>query len=139
MFFSYTRWGWVTPFMCALFVLGGLVLGFRITGEPGWATLIGAAVLVVTCGLHYLLGLAANSTVTPEGRVWHDRSTVSGVPMQVMGIIVNLVFALLLVAIALGHWTTGAVGVLFFLVVAVGAAVFAVRGMRRAGTRKESA
>jgi hypothetical protein len=117
--------------MCLLFVLVGALVGFQATGDVGWGSLVAAAFMVVGAGLNYLIAMAVNSESTPTGRVWRDRSTVNGVSIQAMSV-VFLVFALLWLAVAVGHWTTGLVGVLLFVVPSVAGLVLARRAMRRA-------
>jgi hypothetical protein len=63
--------------------------------------------------------------------VWHNRNTVNGLPTQVMGAVGYLAFALIFVAIAIGHWITGIVGVVFFVVAFVALLVAGRRLYRR--------
>jgi hypothetical protein len=68
-----------------------------------------AAVLLVTAPVHWWIGRALNSTVTPQGRVWHDSHTYFGAPIQ-KGVGVNIAFALIAVSIAAGAATSPIVG-----------------------------
>ncbi|HEY7069564.1 MAG TPA: hypothetical protein VH479_05605 [Acidimicrobiales bacterium] len=68
-----------------------------------------AAVLLLTAPVHWWIGRALNSTMTPQGRVWHDRHTYFGAPIE-KGVWVNVGFALIAVSIAAGAATSPIVG-----------------------------
>jgi hypothetical protein len=116
--FSYTGWGWVSVASVFAATLFSLIAGFAIGGSNfGW--LVAAVIMLAAGGLHHLLARALNSTVTPQGRVWHNRHTLNRMPMQVSGSITFFAFALLGLAVAIGQWTYAFVGVLFFVVALV--------------------
>jgi hypothetical protein len=86
-----------------------------------------AATLLATAPRHWLVGAALNSEQTPHGRVWQDRHTIYGVPMQ-RAAGVRVAFALVAVAIVVGAATTPILG--WAVVVLVPIAGFVTVGLR---------
>src|SRR4029450_11711086 len=75
--------------LAPLIAIGCVFLGAAVAGNlfpdafpsPAAGVVI-AAVLLVTAPVHWWIGRALNSTVTPQGRVWHDSHTYFGAPIQ---------------------------------------------------------
>ena len=112
MVIRFTGAGCLAP----LIAIGCVFLGVAVAGNlfpdafpsPAAGVVI-AAVLLVTAPVHWWIGRALNSTVTPQGRVWHDSHTYFGAPIQ-KGVGVNIAFALIAVSIAAGAATSPIVG-----------------------------
>lgn len=113
----YMRWtglGWLAPVLFVLTLCGGSTIvgsaapdGFPVPGSVALATLLGGAA-------HWLVGRSLNSTVTPQGRVWHDRHTYFEAPFQRAAGLYLLV-ALVATAVAVGQLSSPAVGWAVFL------------------------
>ncbi|TDV48845.1 hypothetical protein [Actinophytocola oryzae] len=111
--------------------VGGGALGQSIGGERT-GLLLGAGVGLVLVGFaYYPIARAANSTVTPTGRRWHNLNTIRGVPIQRYAAF-NPGLGVAAIAGAIGRATSAWLGFLFFLVAFVAAVVF----YRRFHTRR---
>jgi hypothetical protein len=135
MSFSYRGWGLLSPFALLVVVLVSLFAGFAIAGSTVFSWLVMAAILLVAGGLHHLLAMSVNSDATPQGRVWHNRNTLNGLPIQYSGTVPFIAFALIGVAVAIGQWTTGLVGLGFFLVAFVALMILGRRFYRQQVSR----
>jgi len=133
--YRFTGAGCLSPLIAVGCVFAGLAVAGTLFPDdfpsPAAGVVI-AAVLLVTAPIHWWVGRALNSTVTPQGRVWHDRHTYFGLPIQ-KGVGVNVAFALIAVSIAAGAATSPIVG----WVILVGTPVVAVvvRASRADGAR----
>lgn len=139
--FRYTGWGWVslTSVVAATLIslIAGLGFGTEKFGEKfGW--LAAGILMLVAAGLHHLLAMTLNSTVTPQGRVWHNRNTFTGMPMQLSGTLPFVAFALIGVAVSIGEWTSALVGLIFFVVAFVALLAVAFRLHGQGGLRRRA-
>jgi len=138
MRFRYTGAGWLAP----LLVLASLVIAVVVAAVvapddfPGAAAgLVIAAVLLILAPVVWLVGWLLNSERTPQGRVWHNRHTYNGTPLQFASWILP-VFALVAVSIVVGASTVPVVGVLVFLAGGTIGVMAVVRRARRLGVTR---
>jgi hypothetical protein len=126
--------GWLSLLIIFASLILGVCLGGMLFGGDGpgpAAGLVVAATLLATAPLHWRIGAALNSVQTPQGRVWHDRHTLYGAPMQ-RAAGAHVAFALIAVAIVVGATTSPLVGwAVVVLVPIAGAVVVGVRAERR--------
>ncbi|WP_433177221.1 hypothetical protein [Actinoallomurus sp. CA-150999] len=113
---SYRGHGWLSFGMlfAAPFPLAGVL---SLTGLP----IVVAAVASFLAGaaVNYLVGIHLNSTVTPQGRVFHNRHEFMGAPMQnVSWFVGGLLF--LVAGATVAHMGGKTAGHVFFYIVAGG-------------------
>ena len=116
---TWTGVGCVTPLLLVLTV-NLAVLGALTVGEGVGARLTFAAVFLAGAALHRAFAWAVNSKATPEGRVWTDRHTYGGVPVEKFTPVWVLV-GLAALATVVAALTTTLVGWLAFGALVVGA------------------
>ncbi|HLZ81733.1 MAG TPA: hypothetical protein VKP04_08885 [Ktedonobacteraceae bacterium] len=114
----YLRWtglGWLTPLLVLGSFFGGIYGGILLTGKSNIlaALFVGMGLMALLSPLHWLLGLALNSEMKLSGRVWHNRHTSFGNPIQ-YGFVTQLLIALTVESFMLGNLTSPLYGWLLF-------------------------
>src|SRR5215831_10933667 len=115
---QYTGAGCLAPLMLLASVVLAVVAAYLVAPDhfPGPAAgLVIAAVLLVMTPVVYFVGWTLNSKRGPEGRVWHNRHTYEGTPVQFASWVLP-VLALIAASVVVGAVTTPALGVVAFLV-----------------------
>jgi hypothetical protein len=97
---TWTGAGGLALLLALVAPLVGWLVGWP--ADPAAALLELAALLVLTGGGAFALGVRLNSTVGPRGRVWTERHTLGGVPMQRAALTVHAGLVLLALVGALG-------------------------------------
>jgi hypothetical protein len=120
--FTYTGAGWLTPVMNVMAFFVGLLVATRFTVSVAGVASCVAATYLVTAVVHSRLARALNSHAAEGGRIWHERHTVNGVPMEGWDFL-PVVLALLCVPVILGGLVGGVAAIVLALVayLAIGA------------------
>ncbi len=121
---TWTGLGCLTLPLLLAIVFVSFYVGFNFFPSDNLAVnmLIVAGVMTLLSPLHWLLGWALNTEMTPSGRQWNSRHTFGGLPVE-LGFIIQLGFVLFFVFIALTSATSPAFGCLTFIGVLVVLAV----------------
>lgn len=137
MYIKWTGHGYLMVVLIFAIILTSFYVGNTFTGSV--SLLVTAGVMVLLTPLHLLLGWGLNSKRTPAGRLWNERHTCFGLPVQ-YGFIPQLVFALGIASIALGQLTSPLYGWLLFIGVPVVTLVgfrFWIRAVKRMPAAKQ--
>lgn len=122
-----------TGALFALFVVGLGVGGMTGSAVIGGTTglLVGAGTALILAGPVYWLGARSiNSTMTPDGRVWHNESTINSIPVQRFAAF-NPALGVALYTGAIGRVTAGWFGCLLFTAAVIAAVVLYQRFHRQ--------
>ncbi|WP_433477322.1 hypothetical protein ACQPZP_09835 [Spirillospora sp. CA-142024] len=125
---SYRGHGWLSP----LILFGAplpLVGVLSLTGLP--AVVAAVPCFLAGAAVNHLVGVRLNSTVTPRGRVFHNRHEFMGAPMQNTTWFVGGLFFLAAGAVVAGMAGEAAGHLFFYLAVGTGLAVWVVVKIRR--------
>ncbi|TYB45267.1 hypothetical protein [Actinomadura chibensis] len=108
---QFTGWGW-TAFAIPFFApFLGAAAGAGL-GAEGLTPILLCAVggEYAAAGLLFLLGLAVNSTRTPQGRHWRNDHTLAEMSLQFIGVTVALVIGSIILSIRVGQVTAAWLG-----------------------------
>jgi len=138
MRFRSTGAGWLAPVLILVSLALAVVVAYVVAPDhfpSAAAGLVMAAVLLIMAPLVWLVGWLLNSERTPQGRVWHNRHTYDGTPLQFASWILP-VFGLIAVSVVVGASTVPVVGVLVFLAGGTIGVMTVVRRARRLGVTR---
>ncbi|MFC6017844.1 hypothetical protein ACFP2T_16715 [Plantactinospora solaniradicis] len=137
------RLTFLMPILILGTVLGSIMLAAAIhPGEDfqgaGFGVLAGVCLAAVGWLLHYGVGWLLNSRSTPQGREWHNRYVIGGLPAQYGGI-VYVVIGWTVIAWNVGSASSPWLGWPMFLLLPIGAVLVAVLRDRRSHLAKQRA
>jgi hypothetical protein len=138
-----------TALFLVLFFVTLLGSGFIVTvfgpgdsDDPAFLLTFGIALIVISWGLHWPVGMLVNSRSTPQGRQWHNTYRLSGsLPLQYGGAPYTLI-AWFAVSFSIGDMTARWVGWVVLLLVPplmLAAAIFVSKRIDAARGRSDDA